>query len=192
MMFVFLVTALAPSLCLALGLKVMFELSAQALGAAALGLHFFATCSAVNASTSSPRRPQQRHNLPPFAPRQSIRQLETRCLPEGGITGRRIVRRGTPLAGVSTGVRGNTTRTIGNPFGNPSMARAPSLCAEGQGAPLWKPHSLSSIERGQLETLGEVCILGHIRFRTHTDAFRGHFRICTAEFHTYAFAVVAD
>ncbi len=82
MMFVFLVTALAPSLCLALGLKVMFELSAQALGAAALGLHFFATCSAVNASTSPPRRPQQRHNLPPFAPRQSIRRTRN-SLPSG-------------------------------------------------------------------------------------------------------------
>ena len=82
MMFVFLVTALAPSLCLALGLKVMFELSAQALGAAALGLHFFATCSAVNASTSSASPPATAPQ--PSAVRASAEYPATRnSLPSG-------------------------------------------------------------------------------------------------------------
>jgi hypothetical protein len=100
------------------------RLCAQALDVAVLGLHFFARCSAVNASTSPPPTVPQTHSTG-----RSVRRLETLCLPGGGNTGRRIVRHRSPLAGVSATVRDNARRTIGNPFGNPSTAARPTVRA---------------------------------------------------------------
>jgi len=171
------------------------RLSAQALGAAVLGLHFFATCSAVNASTSPPRRPQQCPNLAPVrasaeypASRNSLLSgrwnHRTKNCTARNPAGRCFYRR-------SRQHYANDWKPIRKPLHGPR-----SFPVRGGRSPIVAAQQPEFHRARPPETLGEVCILGHIRFRTHTDAFRGHFRghfrICTAEFHTYAFAVVAD